>query len=595
MATELTEADRMAEPTLGASAIRRSSPLIWLVLALGCVLVVNGAMLWFFHDHFWYAPDDGNYAHVAQRIVAGEVLNLQIQDVHAGYINFVNAAAFRVFGLDLLSLRYPLVFIAFSQAVLIFVLFYRSGHRSLAVGAAIAINALGLVQFLNPTANWYSLFLVVLIACTLHWIPRDSSYRLLTVGLLLGTLVLFRQLSGVLVAMGVFSYLLIEISDKTDRLSLRRGILGRSLIAITALGLGFYLFRATDLTGLVLFGFCPLLILVWLFLKTVAPNDRVLKMMGALCLGGFLSSLPLVIYHIAQGSMRSWLNDSVFSALGLTRLDFIEQKLYGRLVFAGIHQMFSMPNVGEFLNGLYWTVLPLLAFINGILVLRLLSRRFEVVKTNFALPVLAVFYGIVSVHFQIPIYLYYTAGLSLAGLLWITADTARLRYVVFSMALLLSAIGIYYHAAQPLSGRFVDIYGGRTIMSLNNQPSSIQRATLKIDPAEARSYSEILNVIEAESRPDETIFALPTNAELYFLSGRRNPFRFYNSALGIGGTADFEYVKETIINRPPKLVIYRPDDKYNTTYSREIIRLVSERYDFLANVSGFDVYRARQN
>src|SRR5688572_573796 len=591
MATELTEADRIAEPTVGASAIRR--PLVRLVLALGCVLVVNGSILWFFHDHFWYAPDDGNYAHVAQRIVAGEVLNLQIQDVHAGYINFVNAAAFRVFGLNLLSLRYPLVFIAFVQAVLIFILFYRSRHRSLAIGAAIAINALGLVQFLNPTANWYSLFLVVLIACTLHWIPRDSSYRLLTVGFLLGTLVLFRQLSGVIVAMGVLSYLLIEIGEKTDRLSLRRGILGRSLIAITALGLGFYLFRTTDLIGLVLFGFCPLLILVWLFVKTVAPDDRVLKMMGALYLGGFLSSLPLVVYHIAHGSMRSWLNDSVFSALGLTRLDFIEQKLYGRLIFAGIHQIFSMPNVGEFLNGLYWTVLPLLAFINGILVLRLLSRRFEVVKANFALPVLAVFYGIVSVHFQIPIYLYYTAGFSLAGLLWITADSARLKYVVVSMALLLSAIGIYYHAAQPLSGRFVD--GGRTIMSLNNQPSSIQRATLKIDPAEARSYSEILNLIEAESRPDETIFALPTNAELYFLSGRRNPFRFYNSALGIGRAADFEHVKETLINRPPKLVIYRPDDKYNTTYSREIIRLVSERYDFLANVSGFDVYRARQN
>ena len=253
MATELTEADRIAEPTVGASAIRR--PLVRLVLALGCVLVVNGSILWFFHDHFWYAPDDGNYAHVAQRIVAGEVLNLQIQDVHAGYINFVNAAAFRVFGLDLLSLRYPLVFIAFVQAVLIFILFYRSRHRSLAIGAAIAINALGLVQFLNPTANWYSLFLVVLIACTLHWIPRDSSYRLLTVGFLLGTLVLFRQLSGVIVAMGVLSYLLIEIGEKTDRLSLRRGILGRSLIAITALGLGFYLFRTTDLIGLVLFGF----------------------------------------------------------------------------------------------------------------------------------------------------------------------------------------------------------------------------------------------------------------------------------------------------------------------------------------------------
>jgi hypothetical protein len=321
-----------------------------------------------------------------------------------------------------------------------------------------------------------------------------------------------------------------------------------------------------------------------------------LSIVGGLSIGGLLSSLPLVVYHLAHGSLRSWLNDTVVSAVGLTRLNFIEQKLYGRLVYAGVYQMFALPNAGELLNALYWIVLPLLAFVNGLLLLRLLSRQFEVVNTNFALPVLAVFYAIVSIHFQIPIYLYYTVGLSLTALLWMVADASRVKHVALSLTLLLSAIGVYYHAGQPLSGRFIDIYGGhRTVMSLNNQQSSIHRASLKIEPDENRRYTDILSLIEAESRPDETIFALPTNAELYFLSGRRNPFRFYNSALGIGGPAELQKIKESIINHPPKLVIYRADDKYNTAYSQEIMRLVSERYDFLADVSGFAIYRARQN
>src|SRR4029453_14699153 len=66
------------------------------LFAASCAL--NGALLWFFHRRFWYAPDEGNYAHVAQRLLAGEVLHRDVQDVHPGYINLLNGAAFRLFG-----------------------------------------------------------------------------------------------------------------------------------------------------------------------------------------------------------------------------------------------------------------------------------------------------------------------------------------------------------------------------------------------------------------------------------------------------------------------------------------------------------------
>ena len=69
------------------------------------------------------SPDEGNYAHVAQRILGGETLNLQVQDVHPGHISFVNAAALRVFGTDLVSLRYPLVLAGLLQAAVLFFTF----------------------------------------------------------------------------------------------------------------------------------------------------------------------------------------------------------------------------------------------------------------------------------------------------------------------------------------------------------------------------------------------------------------------------------------------------------------------------------------
>ena len=570
-------------------------PVTWLLFDALCAIGANALLLWFFHNRFWYAPDEGNYASVAERLLKGEVLNLQVQDIHPGYINFVNAAAFRIFGLDLLSLRYPLIFMAFTQAVLIFVLFYRSGRRRMAAAAAVAINALGLVHFLNPTSNWYSLFLVVLIACAFVWLPPAWKGRILVIGFLAGTLVLFRQLSGVLVCMGVVTCLLLE-SEPGANPRFNRPILARLLIAITALGLCWYLAKNTDVTGFVLFGFCPLLILAWVFAKTRADNSSVVRIVARLTIGGIVASLPLALYHVFSGSLQAWLNDTIVNAVGLTRLPFINQQLYGTLVTTGVKQLFRFRSVGELLNAFYWTALPLLAFVHGVVLLRFLSRNAKEIPKTYALPVLAVFYAVVSVHFQIPVYLYYTAGLSVVGLLWLVSiNQSRMQFVVVWLAILLSGVAVYYHAGQPLSGSFADLFGGRrNIGMLSNTVSSIPRASLKIAPDENTRYVEVLQLIDSQTTPAESIFALPTNAELYFLSGRRNPFRFYNTALGVRTPADLEKVKQTIDNSPPKIVIHRADDKYNTAYSREIVRFVAERYDFLGETQGFAVYRSRK-
>jgi hypothetical protein len=583
------------KPNSTAAPLPRSRP--WLIFDALCAAGANSLLLWFFHDRFWYAPDEGNYAHVAERLLNGEVLNLQIQDIHPGYINFANAAAFRVFGLDLLSLRYPLVFMAGIQAVLIFMMFYRSGRRRLAAVAAVAINALGVVNFLNPTSNWYCLFLVVLIACALIWIPRESRIRILVVGFLVGMLVLFRQLSGVLVCMGVVTCLLLEAqsADHADRV--RRPIAARLLIVIMATGLGWYLAKNTDATGFVLFGLCPLLILGWLIMRTTVENSKVARIVGQLAIGGFVAALPLLLYHVVHGSLRAWLNDTIVNAVGLTKLPFMGLKLYGRLVVSGFTGLFQVRSFAELANALYWIALPLLAFVQGVVLLRFLTRSTNAGPMTYTLPVLATFYAIVSLHFQIPIYLYYTVGLSTIALLWLVSiNKSAVQYFVVCAAILLSSIAVYYHAGQPPTGSLADFFNGRrNISTLSNTPSSIPHATLKIDADERIRYSAILKVIESETTPRDSIFALPTNAELYFLSDRRNPFRFYNTALGIRTPEQLEQVKQTIINSPPKLVIHHASDKYNTAYSQELVRLVSERYDFLGETSGFAVYRSRQS
>ena len=81
--------------------------------------IVNSLLLWHFHDRYFYPTDDGFYAHIAERLLNGAVLHLDVQDIHPGYIHFVHAAAFRLFGMDIVSLRYPLM-LAHAQEIDVF-------------------------------------------------------------------------------------------------------------------------------------------------------------------------------------------------------------------------------------------------------------------------------------------------------------------------------------------------------------------------------------------------------------------------------------------------------------------------------------------
>ena len=557
--------------------------------ALGFLFVVGFTVLVLghYHDRFWWAPDDGAFAHVADRIVAGEVLNRDVQDIHLGYINFANALALWLFDDAVVSQRYPLVALGFLQACLIFALFLPRGTVA-AVAASVSMTALSFVQFLNPTPHWYCLFLLIAVICALGWLPRDSRWRLEVVGFLVVTLLMFRQLSGVIVAVGVLTLLLREASGGA-----RGGnrLLARALVTLMAVGLGGYLAAKADPWAWALFGVWPMGILAWAWLTVDLGNRRVLGLLFRFGLGGAVAALPLLLYHLVHGSLGPWFDDTVVTALSMTGLDFISRPTYGSLLIAAPYLGFAADTVAGLLNGLFWPVLTLLSVVNGLLVLVGLWRPDRAEAARHPLPFLAVFYGVVAVHYQIPIYLFYTAGISLAGVMWMTGSAVTWqRLVMPGVALALSANGLYYQAAQPLTRGLPGTLRGERMELVPAE--GVDRAGLWIDAEDARLYRHLIEVIERETGPNEAILAIPTNAELYFLARRRNPFRFFNSALGIRDDDDLRAVLETLDRTPPRLVIHSPLDKYNTVYSARIMAFVEQRYALLETYRGFVIYRS---
>jgi hypothetical protein len=249
-------------------------------------------------------------------------------------------------------------------------------------------------------------------------------------------------------------------------------------------------------------------------------------------------------------------------------------------------------NAVEVINSLFWAIVLMLATAQGYLVLRGLLLEKRAGTAFHPLPFLGVFYALVSVHFQIPVYVFYSTGITLVGVLWMTTDgTGWRRYGPVALAGALAAVALHYHAAQPLSRSLGDIFRGERIELTPSH--GLARVSVSIEAAEADVYRHLVDLVEREVPPEQTIFANPMNPELYFLTRRRNPFRFYNSGIGIVDDEDLNDALATLAREPPKLIFHRPNDKYNTPHTAKIIEFVRQHYELLATHHGFEIYRHR--
>jgi hypothetical protein len=567
---------------------RASGRDVWLALAVVCAS--NAALLWFFHNRYWYPTDDGFYAHIAERLLSGEVLNRDVQDIHPGYIHAVHAWAFRLFGVDLVSLRYPMVAAAFVQSIVTFVLLRRRGLLMAVIGS-FAANALGIVQFMSPNANWYCLALAVSLAWWLMSVA-DGPMRLVGAGVILGTLTMFRHLTGVWVAMGVIAFVLIERSGDAGG---RQLTLVRLQIAIMLAALVGYLYWSpeTEPGGLIFMGVWPIAVLGWMLVKTRTRNRDVTSSVGQLLAGTLIPVVPLVVYHVFHGSLGVLIRDLVVVAGGESELGFYGQGWYGVLPLAGLYQATSSPDVTRVVNGLYWVVLPGISALNGALLLRAVRNGVEV--RMLALPLIAVFHAMVALLFEGPLYLYYSVGLSLISALWLlSAGPPAIRTIAVATTAALSAIAVTFHAGQTRERTPNQILAGERATTFATQVDcGIPRCSLKVSAPDAEIYRSLTRIITTETAPDDFMLAIPNDAELYFLAQRRNPTRFYNAAQGTTTEAQRRDVFQVLQQKPPRVVVFRPADKYNNAATADIMTSIRTKYSALGQLHGTEIYRRR--
>lgn len=538
-------------------------------------------IMWQFHDQNWWAPDDGAYAHIAERLLKGEVLNGSIYDIHFGLVHFIHAASFKLFGTSIVGMRYPLALMTVLQSLIVFWLFRDRGWMT-ALAGGIAMAVMTFILFLNPSANWYALFATVcLIAATL-WIPREAAFRYSVLGGLLMIVIMFRQLTGGLVALGLITYLLCE--DRS-RSTFSRPVLGRAILALCALIIAFYLFKSASSLAILLFGIWPLALIATAWFNCVMSDRAVARMVAQLISGAVVVIAPLLLYHVYHGSLLTWFDDTVMSAFRLVSLPFIDQASYIALPLAGMVAAKGF-DAATVINGIFWIALLVAPVVLGVMTV---ARSLSVGGSAPLLAHMAVFFAIVSTHYEIPNYLFFSTALTLCGLLAMTEGWhKRMQGAGAICVLLLSGVGLWAHAGQPLTRGLAGIATGERAMI--DRKILDFRVGLRVAPEERAFYEWLVPLIRKNSRPEESILALPVNPELYFMTGRRNPTRFFNSALGLRTDSEVGVLLSTLVVDPPALVIFNSGDKYLTPNTLKVMTTVRRTYRRIASRDGIEVY-----
>lgn len=127
-------------------------------MVLALLWIVTALYAWHRLDHGWIPHDEGTLAQSAERVLGGQLPHRDFDEVYTGGLSILDAAAFRVFGTNLFSLRLPLFgcFLLWVPAV------YYIATRFAPPVVAGLVAALGaawsIPQYSAAMPTWYNLF-----------------------------------------------------------------------------------------------------------------------------------------------------------------------------------------------------------------------------------------------------------------------------------------------------------------------------------------------------------------------------------------------------------------------------------------------------
>ncbi|GMV05939.1 MAG: hypothetical protein AMXMBFR53_22160 [Gemmatimonadota bacterium] len=604
-------------------------------IAYAAVWVVSALLALQHLDRGWLAHDEGTLAQSAERVLLGELPHRDFDELYTGGLSYLNAAAFRVLGVDLLAPR--LVLFAFFLAWIPAVLYVttRFAPWPLASLATVLAAAWSIPNYPAAMPSWYNLFFACFgLAAFLRHLETGALRWLFVAGLTGGASVAVKSSGLFFVAAG-----LLFLAHREQELSaeavagtgpgpaagdrwfrVAASALHATFAALLVLLVGGRAGASGALRFILPLGALAVFLLAgeWTGVPRGpgAARWRRLLRLGLPFAGGVLLPVgALAVVYAAHGALGDlarglfstptrrlafastpppglatlWVVVPLLAVLAADhiRRAGVRQGIAGLVLLGGVAVALApgaagmLPPVWNLLNALG----PLVA-VAGVVALILARRRHaDALARQQLLAALAVAGGVVLIQFPFagPIYLFYALPALVPAALALGKGRGlgeRLALASVMGFLLLFTVRWVNTGVLFVAGGFPFDPGAAT------ETLALPRAGgLKVSAHDKEQYEVLIPAMQELSRSEYT-FATPDLPEVYFLSGLRNPTRtlFDFFAAPEGRTAD---VLERLEAHRVDVVVLNLRLRFSGPPPEDLVAELEARYPKAARVGDF--------
>jgi hypothetical protein len=601
-------------------------------LVLAGVMVVSAVYVAWHLGRGWVAHDEGMLGQSAERVLQGELPHRDFDETYSGGLTYLNAAAFRLLGTTLLSLRVVLfaVFMAWVPAV-----FYIASRLVRPMSAALVTLlcvAWSLPNYPAPLPSWYNLFLAVFgVAALFRWLDDPRGRWLVAAGIA-GGLSLVVKVIGFYYIAGVLLFLVHQEHERSRALAGPLPKRGGAYAAFATAALALFMaallllvrpqLHVAEVVQFVLPGtlLAGLLIRTQWTLPAGASRDRfaaLARLVAPFLLGVVLPVALFLIPYVRAGAldtlfrgvfllptkrfgMAAYRMLPLWSMLGLVPfvgVAWYARRMAGRVrwwhvaaLACALAAYLVATGYVPILYRVVWygmrALLPVLVVLGVIVLAR--SRQADTApsllraQTMLLLSVGGLF-NLVQFPFAVPIYFCYVAPLV------VLCAVVLLRHAP-PVASAVPALGAAFLMAFAVFRVNTSHLFGMGMLFVPYPPTAsigVPRAGLQVPEREAAMYRRAVAILQQHARGGYT-WASPDCPELYFLSGLRNPtrslFDFFDDPTGrtprILEALDRHGVTAVVLNRAPQFSPQVADD---------LVAAIEQRYPYGADVGKFQV------
>jgi len=542
-----------------------------------CVVVFVAALyLYGVSDRGWIPHDEGLLGQSAERVMQGETPHVDFDDAYTGGQAWLHSLAFRVFGVNLYSIR--LVLLAFS--VLFVAVFYSLTQRLMPAWCAGLVTLLAVAwstpNYFAALPSWYNLYFAVFGVWALVRYDETRQLRwVFLAGAFGGVSFLFKLAGLYFIAAGIL-FLVFHEQETAHRDAERAELPKRAergwFFAFTALCLGLFTtalvmtvrnrLTAMDFLHFVAPGMILSLCLVANEYRRGASDSRVrftelVKRNTVLLAGALLPVAVFLLPYLRDGGLAAWW-EGVF-VLPQKRFQWTDYPLPSLATLVAVAPLAVLLFVPVFLQRtwehvllvascglvsvvmilaaaqddvyarLWHSIRPLVPLLTAVGCVMLLKQGMVEPhrRTILFLSLAAMsMVSLVQFPYSYGIYFCYVAPLVVLAYSAIVASQEfapkRVHLCVFALYFGFACLWLNQGSVRAIGVCFV-AHGQQTPID------AIGRFGLRTSETHVRLYRDVVREVQKHSEKGDFIYATSDCPEIYFLSGRRNPTRtFYD-------------------------------------------------------------------